>query len=124
MEGYWGMNPLTQITLGEFQSFLYGLKDEVVLCPGYGTPHAYKGGCTTIAFEPKSTTTVRELRNDVERALTESFPNPCCAPRDYCRDTVVFVAAQDHYGQPLTFGTLIIAIEPWFHLGDGFNRAY
>jgi hypothetical protein len=118
------MNPLTQITLRELDLFLLVLEDDVVLCPGYGTPHAYKGGCTTVAFEPKSTTTVRELRRDVRRALTESFPNPCCSPRNYCNDTVVFVAAQDHYGQPLTLGALIIAVEPWFNLGDGFNRTH
>jgi hypothetical protein len=118
------MNSLTQITLGEFESFLEALQGDVVLCPGYGVPHAYNGNCSAIAFEPKSTTTVRELYNDVIRALTLEFPNRCCGQHSYHRDTVVFVAQQQHYGQPLTLETLIIAIEPWLNLGEGFNRTH
>ncbi len=119
------MNPLSQINLGELKTFLLSFKEDTVLCPGLSTPHVYRGGASVVAFVPELSVVVRDLLQDVNRTLTERTLNPYGGRSVmYQTDTPVFLAQQEHYGQPLTLGMLVGAVDPWINIGEGFNRTH
>lgn len=120
------MNALTQLEIRELRAFLETLRPETILCPGFGTPHPYRGAWTSLAFAPQSTTTARELLADITRATTSKLRFVDGRESDYIHESccMVFVASQGHYGVPLTLEALLTTIEGWVKIGEGFDRTH
>lgn len=120
------MNTLTPLELHEVKKFLQCLKPETILCPGFGTPHPYRGGWTTLGLVPQTTTTVRELLGDIERAQSTKLRFPDGREVDYYYENIspVYIASQNHYGVPLTLEALLMSIEGWVKIGEGFDRTH
>lgn len=120
------MNTLTPLELQEVKRFLQCLKPETILCPGFGTPHPYRGGWTTLGLVPQTTTTVKELLEELDRALTTRLRFPDGRESDYTYEnrTPVFIASQNHYGTPLTLEALLMSVEGWVKIGEGFDRTH
>lgn len=120
------MNTLTFLELREVKRFLQCLKPETILCPGLGNPHPYRGGWTTLALAPKTTTTVRELLEDLKYAQETymTFENGRQSDYLYEDHSPVFVASQGHYGAGLTMEALLMSVEGWIKIGEGFERTH
>lgn len=120
------MNPITPLELGELKTFLQSLKPDTILCPGFGNPHPYRATYSTCAFEPLITTTVRALLEDVNRAMTTRLLFSTGEESDYTFDdrTPVFIASPNHFGNPMTFESLLMTVETWVKIGEGFGRTH
>jgi hypothetical protein len=117
-------NILLQINIEEMKRFLQCLKPELVLCPGFGEPHPYRGNISCLAFAPQVSITAGELVRHIEQAqttfLVEHDGNPIYFK--YIGTSPIFIADLGHYGTPMTFQSLLMAVENWIQLGEGFNR--
>jgi hypothetical protein len=67
---------------------------------------------------------VRELLEDLNRAQTTrlEFPEGGQVEHLYQDTTNVFVASPNHFGTPLTMEYLLLSVEGWLKIGEGFNR--
>lgn len=118
------MNILTPISIAELRNFLAAFKSDVVLCPGLGTPHLYRGGGGCLALAPVLNTTVGTLIAEIDQVISTGVPHPNSYGRTFRfnQENDVYVAQQNHYGQPLTLSALLNSVDPWLGIGEGFGR--
>ena len=121
------MNNLTQLEIRELKTFLQALKPETVLCPGFGAPHSYHGCWSQIAFVPQTSTTAGELL----RAIEELMRLDRIRLRDgremefiYEPSTLLWISTPGHHGIFMTFESLLMTIEDWMKIGEGFERTH
>lgn len=120
------MNVLIGLEIREVKRFLECLKPETILCPGFGNPHPYRANYMELALAPKITTTVRELLEDLNRAQTvrlklENGTENNYIFEDHCS---VLLASPGHYGRFLTMDMLLMSVEGWVKIGEGFGRTH
>lgn len=61
------------ITLGKLKKLLAAADDNGTVTFGFNHAHSWRGVYAEVAFEPAMNVTVKEMRAEVERALTETF---------------------------------------------------
>lgn len=118
------MNILAPLELHEVETFLKCLKPETILSPGFGMPHPYYDDSGILGLVPMVSTTVKELLNIINSLKTTKLQFPDGEEIGYYGTSFVYIASRNHRGVPLTLEILLMSVESWMKIGEGFGRTH
>lgn len=97
------------MNLGKLEKLLAQADDTATVVYGFTNAHSWRGIYAEVAFEPALNVTVKEMRAEVTRALTETFEGYKGGDHTYGEWTYAHL---DYYGdgRDLDWGGVILSI--------------
>lgn len=111
------------MNLGQLRSFLEKYPSDRMVENGFDNPHSYRGYYDQVAFEPCYNTTVGEMLECVNKALSESFYGWKGGVFEYNEDTLVYFAYHGSV-QDDDMRTLVKVMDMFLQIATGEDLDY